>query len=134
MKAPGTEACNSPITLDTETIRQTAKLVIIIAILTSLLILLGCQKYSMYVTVVPNETSGSIELAPDPDSEGRYKKGMEVRLRAVPGTNRVCEEPSWVFLGWDGDASGSFPTALIQMDGDRHITAEFGCDSSAEQE
>ena len=135
MRLSAAKTSNHAMTLEVETNVRTTKFIIIIAALVSILILLGCQKYSVYVTVLPSDTSGTIELAPDPDSSGRYKAGTEVRLLATPGTDPDCKELAWVFLEWSGHASGSFPTALIQIDGDRHVTAEFGCNnSSTEQE
>ena len=67
-----------------------------------------------------------MDFSPVPDSEGRYKEGTEVRILAVPFEIQECGDTSyWSFFGWQGDASGSFPTALVKMDGEREVTAEF---------
>jgi len=58
---------------------------------------------------------GSVELSP---AGGRYDAGEEVTLTAAP-------DPGWTFVRWEGDLSGSENPEMLEMDGDRSVTAIF---------
>ena len=110
----------------TRTARCQWRLIGVLALTVAALLSAACEKYPLNVTIVPPESTGTVELAPGPDSEGRYKKGTEVRLLAAPFEGQECGDTSyWRFLAWQGDASGSFPTALVKMDGERNVKVAF---------
>ena len=89
------------------------------------LLAVACEKYPLNVTIAPAESNGTVELAPQPDSKGRYTLGEDVRLLAAPYEEQCGDVTHWIFARWQGDASGSFPTAVVKMDGERNVTAEF---------
>ncbi|MCB9005371.1 MAG: hypothetical protein H6664_13425 [Ardenticatenaceae bacterium] len=59
--------------------------------------------------------SGSVELSPNLPV---YPSGTVVTLTAVP-------DPSWIFVGWGDDLSGSTNPAVVTMDADKTISAYF---------
>lgn len=59
---------------------------------------------------------GRVELEPPGPY---YPKLQQVRATAKP-------DAGWVFLGWEGDATGEEPVALLTMDGPKSITGWFG--------
>lgn len=59
--------------------------------------------------------SGSVSLDP---AGGTYDEGTQVMLTATP-------DPGWQFTGWSGDLSGSANPAMVAMNGNRSVTANF---------
>lgn len=60
--------------------------------------------------------SGSVRAVPD--SMGRYTKGQNLSVTAIP-------KPGWVFMGWAGDASGTTNPLPLSLDADRSVRATF---------
>ena len=67
---------------------------------------------SVNVTI---EGNGNVALNPD---KTEYACGETVTLTATPAS-------SWVFAGWSGDLTGSANPAMITINGNYDITAEF---------
>jgi len=68
-----------------------------------------------YTLTVTTSGSGSVEIDPE---QTTYHYGDEVTLFATP-------EVSWVFHGWDGDATGTENPLTIMILGHTNITATF---------
>lgn len=59
---------------------------------------------------------GSLQLSPDQET---YPAETEVEVLAVPA-------PGWAFIDWSGDVPAEDNPALVWMDGNKSLTANFG--------
>lgn len=72
------------------------------------------DEYSLVANVSPSG-AGSVTKNPDKSS---YAPNTSVELTATPSTG-------WKFIGWEGDATGSANTTIVNMSENRSVTAKF---------
>jgi inhibitor of cysteine peptidase len=74
--------------------------------------------YSLATDVSP-DLAGSITLDPPPNCAGvQYQPGTTVHLTAV-------SSPSWRFANWSGAVSGDLPSATVEVNSHKSVTAHF---------
>jgi uncharacterized repeat protein (TIGR02543 family) len=66
-----------------------------------------------------NLQEGSVTINPPPDSDGKYKSGVQVQLSVKANTG-------YDFTGWSGTSSDTAnPTSVVMSGGNRNITVNF---------
>lgn len=69
-------------------------------------------EYAIDVTI---DGGGSVQKTPD---QAKYPENVVVALNAVA-------DPGWIFVGWDGDLSGTITPQNLTMTEDKAVTARF---------
>ena len=75
------------------------------------------QTHVLIVESLPSD-SGTIQVSPLPDDDGKYEAGTRVTLEARANTGAR-------FVRWSGDANGTMTIFVITMDSDKQVIAEF---------
>ena len=98
------------------------KKILILSILISQLIIVGCSESELKTEITANFTinkevaeGGEIELEPEQEEYG-YKE--EVKIKAVA-------DEGWEFSSWSGSLSGDEEVQRVLMESDKNIIAEF---------
>jgi len=96
----------------------------------------GAQFRLPYLYISGDRSGGNGTVTSDPpgidchlpgsDPGGNYTDCFEAYPRDTLVTLTATPDPGFVFLGWEGDCTGSAPTCTVLMDRDRFVTARFG--------
>ena len=73
---------------------------------------------AMTVSVSPAD-AGRVEVLPSPGPDGRYRRGANLLLIAIP-------RPGFQLVSWAGDISGSSNPLNITIESDMSVVANFG--------
>ena len=73
---------------------------------------------AMTVSVSPLD-AGRVEVLPSPGPDGRYRRGANLLLIAIP-------RPGFQLVSWAGDISGSSNPLNITIESDMSVVANFG--------